>query len=1285
MRGDSETVSGPGDDASFRLLGTVDFICSTPKDSRLGPEGGTPVSNPTTNVLPGGRDPNQEGTQCMQQPFLTGLSPGGADSLQRACSRLQIPAVDLESRNPSPAFLAIAGFARRGTKKVDIVASPIHHNLQGSGAEVQAYRLSVGLRATCLTPQTHPVQEDDQRPVIAGNESVRRVLWHILHVGSVQTNKNQVQADEWQIPPCGFIGCDQSCVGRVFSNSDFRLEKIFAKFETRLPAALPSTTIPGSGLVILPDEALELIARRLSPRTFYSFASTCRTVQHALAPLAPGLKLRLFDHQSGALRRMLQREQVSPAGIVQPLCTPFPKTARKGNDNLTGDEFFLTNCYMDDTTGAVFLGDISAKPDFRGGLFCDEPGLGKTITAVALILRTLGQIPRAPNGTLGDLIVDEGCEKGDRARDSEEQGPGVAEDRRSPMFAPDSERERKARSERRFYRQALPGRFLPFGSQDSSTSPSGTRNRRNTSTRRRIKAPDFLHPSTGASALPAFGHGEVSIHLSGATLVVVPPVLASHWAHQIAMHVEPNTLRVLVLDSAADIPEAYELAHMYDVVVVTFKVVNAIYAAMREEAPSLLRVRFLRVILDEGHKLGASRNCISNFARVCESLNTERRWIMTGTPTPQTTNTDARHLFPLLQFLKDETYGQADRSIWLRGIERPYEAFQPEALDRLNDLLGRIMIRSSKMGIAGLPPCQTKDVILDFTKSAAASYNDLVLTVRRNLVLSDWESPESVDSLLNPKNAKSCSELIDNLRAACNYGGVIKMDFDAVELGQALVTVAQIAKRCAGIGPLSKVQEADCSFLSMREAWEEMGDSIAQTESDENAGRQLVDTSRSAIPSSNFEPMRSGTHAEVLQQGQTHTDHASRLQETVALSTGLVLPTSLVRGTPTTYVRFAGMLRDLACRLLNGSNCDACGSFCRAEILSTCGHVVCVNCFRTSRTGCTVKGCDHQYMLDSNGIPEEVIELQPSIVSAGNRWVPDFRLSESAKMGYLLKRLDAIGDVMVRSGEGWAKRRPKVIIFSQFKMHHHLLAATLLESKYRYAYVELFANERERDDENRTRSTEARDARAVRVLQGFVQDPEKHILLLDTTHGSVGLDLSFVEYVFLLEPIWDSSLEQQVIARAHRLGAKHVIHVERLAMRGSIEEDMLSEKDRIRSGVITVRKAADLSRRNSLLQNLSPVKAGESATRDMKGQVSSQDSDGISASDRTGDSPDGGDASRAGTGSEPSAAETSGASNQNGHVPMQVRGDPSAKQRRSDETGEPSTCPKPAKRVRFDL
>ena len=44
--------------------------------------------------------------------------------------------------------------------------------------------------------------------------------------------------------------------------------------------------------------------------------------------------------------------------------------------------------------------------------------------------------------------------------------------------------------------------------------------------------------------------------------------------------------------------------------------------------------------------------------------------------------------------------------------------------------------------------------------------------------------------------------------------------------------------------------------------------------------------------------------------------------------------------------------------------------------------------------------------------------------------------------------------------------------------------------------------------------------------------------------GSVGLDLSFVTHLFILNPILDAALERQVVSRAHRMGATGPVTVE---------------------------------------------------------------------------------------------------------------------------------------------
>ena len=55
---------------------------------------------------------------------------------------------------------------------------------------------------------------------------------------------------------------------------------------------------------------------------------------------------------------------------------------------------------------------------------------------------------------------------------------------------------------------------------------------------------------------------------------------------------------------------------------------------------------------------------------------------------------------------------------------------------------------------------------------------------------------------------------------------------------------------------------------------------------------------------------------------------------------------------------------------------------------------------------------------------------------------------------------------------------------------------------------------------------------------------EEVTFLCLTPEGAHGLDLSFATHIFLLEPIHDAGLLEQVVSRANRLGATGPVEVE---------------------------------------------------------------------------------------------------------------------------------------------
>lgn len=76
----------------------------------------------------------------------------------------------------------------------------------------------------------------------------------------------------------------------------------------------------------------------------------------------------------------------------------------------------------------------------------------------------------------------------------------------------------------------------------------------------------------------------------------------------------------------------------------------------------------------------------------CE-LIADRRWVMTGTPTPATAaGSSVAHLQPLLAFLKNKPYGDSKKA-WDVALQRPLESGIEWGREQLMQLLRRCMIR----------------------------------------------------------------------------------------------------------------------------------------------------------------------------------------------------------------------------------------------------------------------------------------------------------------------------------------------------------------------------------------------------------------------------------------------------------------------------------------------------------------------------------------------------------------------------------------------------------------
>lgn len=152
------------------------------------------------------------------------------------------------------------------------------------------------------------------------------------------------------------------------------------------------------------------------------------------------------------------------------------------------------------------------------------------------------------------------------------------------------------------------------------------------------------------------------------TLVVCPPSVFSAWVTQLEEHLKPGSLKVYLYHGERTKDEKELLK--YDLVLTTYTTLGAEF----EQDSPVKEIDWFRVILDEAHVI---KNSAARQTKAVIALNTERRWVVTGTPI-QNSSFD---LYPLMAFLRFQPF--AMKSYWQNLIQRPLEKGEKAGLSRL--------------------------------------------------------------------------------------------------------------------------------------------------------------------------------------------------------------------------------------------------------------------------------------------------------------------------------------------------------------------------------------------------------------------------------------------------------------------------------------------------------------------------------------------------------------------------------------------------------------------------
>ncbi len=82
------------------------------------------------------------------------------------------------------------------------------------------------------------------------------------------------------------------------------------------------------------------------------------------------------------------------------------------------------------------------------------------------------------------------------------------------------------------------------------------------------------------------------------------------------------------------------------------------------------------------------------------------------------------------------------------------------------------------------------------------------------------------------------------------------------------------------------------------------------------------------------------------------------------------------------------------------------------------------------------------------------------------------------------------------------------------------------------------------------------------AIAHFQQDNTIQFFLVSLKAGGVGINLTAADYVFILDPWWNLSAEEQAIARSHRIGQRNPVFVYRFVSADTLEEQILNLQER---------------------------------------------------------------------------------------------------------------------------
>lgn len=842
------------------------------------------------------------------------------------------------------------------------------------------------------------------------------------------------------------------------------------------------------------------------------------------------LRCSLFAYQQNSLAKLLQRE-------LAPFTYCDPYFVGRASPCLMPDGqrmyAFDPECMRFHHWHATAL-----YPDVRGGILCDEMGVGKTLICLALILTTVDQVSQPEQEPMASSVTsDMAMQFPEEEYQGRDPAGTLGRIVTAPFGAPSPGERLGRRPITHIPRPEPRAPSAPIPGSISLTKIAAHRLRTTHACRPDLleSLPAQLQAMLGRGSAPfiqlwppppirvsriSHERSALRVYLTSATLVLVPPTLLMQWVDEMEKHCETDALRVLtVRDMHSELPSGAQLAQDYDVVLMTharFGKEAGDEHGMRSDLDSspLMQVYWKRLIIDEGNLVAGD----SLLVRLCAYLRVERRWIVTGTPTQALVGANAmqakgthalqhsvqqhwtsserknldrlKHL--LVRFLRlspmcgaHASMASAAKASGLApGKERDWNALMTTGMNsvgewpakrRLFDTLSRIMVRNRAEDVER--DCPLPPLERRTVSLVMSHFERTTYNVLQSLIMLNAALTQEVDKdyFFHASNKKALASVMENLALACFH--------------------------FAGQGFLAQAQQAH--------------DLIAQQLDKPNGvAERYRDQAASAMHQLAM-ALRDTAWCEHIRQGDVlyTAEHPSQHMLKAWSKHGL----SALTSDELLWLRDA--CRKEAAHVLDAEDlCEELVTRGAQYVHRQTGRSV---AFRSPKQKSVPKRMER---LDEHSEPPP--PLPPGFANV------HLHTSTSTKLNNILAEVLA------------AVHDEKVLIFSTLDNVLYELANALELAHVPFLFYVSGMPQHSRNT----------------YASAFMHKEQFRCMLMSTSVGGRGLDLHHASRVILAEPIWQWDLESQVVKRAWRMGQTRRVLISTYVMQDTFEAQLMERK-----------------------------------------------------------------------------------------------------------------------------